>query len=105
MKTIKLMPDYQCCPLWDMTPGEYGDIDPMTLPIPELLQSQLMDWARVYDETLDMEDPVNSGFVTADAKDAFEAEGMRLADRLREELGPEFIVEVKVRAFVKAGAV
>ena len=49
MKTIKLMPDYQCYPLWDMTPGEYGDLDPMTLPIPELLQSQLMDWARVLD--------------------------------------------------------
>ncbi len=104
MKTIKLMPDYECCPLWDMTPGEYGDIDPMTLPIPELLQSQLMDWARVYDETLNMENPANSGFITVDAKDAFEAEGMRLADRLRSELGPEFIVEVKVRAFVKTGA-
>jgi hypothetical protein len=102
MKTIKLMPDYQCCPLWDMTPGEYGDIDPMTLPIPELLQSQLMDWARVYDETLNMEDPANSGFMNADAKDAFEAEGVRLADRLREELGPEFVVELKVRAYVSS---
>ena len=30
--------------------------------------------------------------------------GMRLADRLREELGPEFIVEAKVRAFVKSWA-
>lgn len=105
MKPIKLMPDYQCFPLWDMTPGAYGDLDPKALPISELLQGQLMDWARAYDETLNLEDPVNSGFVTVDAKNAFEAEGMRLADRLREELGSQFEVQVKVRAFVKAGEV
>lgn len=103
MKSIRLMPDYQCFPLWNMMPGEYGDFDPRVLPIPKLLQRQIMDWARVYDETLNMEDPVASGFTTVEAKDTFEAEGLRLADRLREELGPEFLVEVKIRAFVKAG--
>jgi len=29
MKMIKLMPDYQCHPLWNVSPGEYGDIDPL----------------------------------------------------------------------------
>lgn len=91
MRYIKLMPDYQCFPLWDMTPGEYGDLDPKMLPITELLKSQIMDWARVCDGALDMEDSANSGFTTTGAKDAFELEGMRLADQRREELGPEFL--------------
>lgn len=105
MNFIKLMPDYQCFPLWDMTPGAYGDLDPKILPISEALQMQLMDWAQVYDTTLNLDDPMNSGFKTVDAKHAFEAEGMRLADRLRKELGAEFEVQIDARAFVKAGDV
>lgn len=105
MKFVKLMPDYQCFPLWDMTPGAYGDLDPKNLPISETLQAQLMNWARAYDETLNLDDPMKSGFKTVVAKDAFEAEGMRLADRLRKELGAEFEVQMDARAFVKAGDV
>ena len=101
MRIIKLMPDYQCFPIWDMTSAAYGDLDPKALPISELLQGRLMSWAQAYDGTLNLKDPSNSGFLTEDAKDAFEAEGVRLANRLREELGPQFVIQVKVRAFVR----
>ena len=33
MNAIKLMADYGCWPLWDMTPGEYGNVDPADVPI------------------------------------------------------------------------
>lgn len=103
MKYIKLMPDYQCFPIWDMTPGAYGDLDPKILPISEALQTQIMNWARLYEETLNLDNPMNSGFKTSDAKNAFEMEGMRLAERLQKELGAQFGVELDARAFMKAG--
>ena len=105
MRTLKLMTDYQCYPLWEASPGEVGNIDPNSLPLSTSLRDQLMDWADVYDKTLNWEDPATSGFASVYAVDEFKAQGMKLADRLREELGPEFLVEAKVLAFVKAGAV
>jgi hypothetical protein len=105
MRTLKLMADYQCYPLWEASPGEVGNIDPNSLPLSTSLQAQLLDWADVYDKTLNWEDPATSGFACVDAVDEFKAQGMRLADRLRAELGPEFVVEVKLHAFVKTGMV
>jgi hypothetical protein len=101
MKILKLMTDYECYPLWDMTPGEYGDIDPNSLPISDSLKDQLLNWADIYDSTLNWQDPATSGFQSVDAAEAFKAEGMRLADQLREELGPEFVVIVNIHASEK----
>jgi hypothetical protein len=95
MKKIKVMADYQCHPLWDMSPGMYGDVDPNALPISSELKEQLADWARMFDETLNMADPVSSGFASTEADAAFQAQGIRLAERLRNELGPEFLVSAK----------
>lgn len=101
MRTLKLMTDYQCYPLWEASPGEVGNIDPNSLPLSTSLRDQLMDWADVYDKTLNWEDPATSGFTSVDAVDEFKAQGMRLADQMREELGSEFVVVVKVNASVK----
>ncbi|NUA31394.1 hypothetical protein FCJ59_32490 [Cupriavidus basilensis] len=90
------MADYQCHPIWDMSPGMYGDIDPNTLPISADLRQKLADWARVFDETLDTEDPVNSGFKSDEMKAEFKEQGIKLAKQLKQELGSEFVVSVKV---------
>jgi hypothetical protein len=96
VKKIKVMADYQCHPLWDLSPGMYGDVDPNSLPTSTELRQQLADWARAFDETLDMADPANSGFANAEEEAAFKAEGIRLAERLQHELGSEFIVSIMV---------
>lgn len=96
MKNLKLMADYQCHPIWDMSPGMYGDIDPNTLPISADLRQKLADWALVFDETLDTEDPVNSGFKSDEMKAEFKEQGIKLAKQLQQELGSEFVVSVKV---------
>ena len=101
MRLLKLMADYQCCPLWDVSLGQMGDIDSNSLPISTLLREKLLEWADVYDRTLNLEDPVISGFASVDAVDAFTAQGMKLADQMRGELGPEFSILVKVNAYVK----
>lgn len=96
MRKIKLMADYQCHPLWDMSPGVYGDIDPNALPISNELRRRLADWARAFDETLDMLDPASSGFKCVEAEAAFKRQGIQLAEQLQNELGPEFLVSANV---------
>jgi hypothetical protein len=96
MRQIRVMADYQCHPLWDMSPGSYGDIDPGTLPISEELTQRLTDWAHEFDETLDVADPAKSGFKSEEAAAAFKARGAQLADQLQNELGPDFFISVKI---------
>lgn len=98
MRAIKLMADYLSYPLWDASPGGYGDIDPKTLPISQVLQQQLIDWALTYDQTLDMDYPPDSGFESVEAVMAFNRTGAALASQLRQELGTEYtIIEKFIR--------
>jgi hypothetical protein len=92
MRIIKLMPDYFCYPLWEASPGLFGNIDPKTLPISHALQTQLLNWAKAFDDTLDMSDPGNAGFKDAKAAVDFNQEGSDLAKQLRIELGDEFAI-------------
>lgn len=96
MKTIKLMADYECHPLWHVSADEFGDIDPETLPLSAELKSRLAAWARLYDATLDMDAPQDSGFKSEALEDAFKAEGLRLAEQLRAELGADFVVTTQI---------
>lgn len=45
MKIIKLMADYQCHPLWDVSPENYRDISPAELLITSELKDRLRKWA------------------------------------------------------------
>lgn len=96
MKNIKLMADYQCHPLWNMSPDEYGDIDPCNLPISEELKLRLSKWAFTYDETMDADYPPNSGFKSEELEREFKQEGEQLAEILRDELGPDFSIVFKI---------
>lgn len=96
MNYIKLMPDYDCHPLWSMNPGDYRDIDPRELPISRGLQLRLSLWASKYDETLDRDCPSRSGFDSEELEREFKQEGKELAECLRDELGPNFSISLKV---------
>lgn len=91
-KHIKLMADYDCYPLWSMAPDHVGNINPETLPLSPEIKLRLQQWAKAYDETLNRDDPASSGFKSEDDAVAFEEEGMRLWQRLCQELGPEYEV-------------
>lgn len=96
MKTIKLMADYECHPLWHVSPDEFGDIDPEELPVSPSLKSGLREWARLYDATLNMDAPQDCGFDSEALEAAFRAEGYRLAEQLRIELGPDYVVTTQI---------
>lgn len=96
MRTIKLMPDYQCHPLWEASPGAVGNIDPATLPISREFVCRLAEWASSYNATLNLDDPVQSGFKSDGDKRAFIDAGSRLAEILQAELGGDYLVKAKI---------
>lgn len=96
MRKIKLMPDYHCYPLWEESVDEVGNINPSDLPISDDLKMQLIAWAQLYDSTLNMDDPICSGFANGEIEAEFEKTGNSLGERLQCELGPEFYVVIKV---------
>jgi hypothetical protein len=93
---LKLMPDYGCFPLWDVTsPDGVGEVDPGALPNSSTLEAGLLAWARRYDDTLDPDDPAASGFATAAEVVAPWRTREALGDRLRSELGPAWSVTMR----------
>ncbi|PSF35676.1 hypothetical protein C7H19_15675 [Aphanothece hegewaldii CCALA 016] len=93
LKKIKLMPDYQCFPLWDME--EPDNIDPKDLPLKKALIDDLYKWAESFDAVLNWTDPTLSGFKNEQDAEAFETEGIRLWLLLREQLKPNYAVYYK----------
>jgi len=96
MIKLKLMADYQCFPLWKANPDELGNVDPSVLPISSSLQQALLDWARTFDATLNLDDPINSGFQSAADELKFKEHGKTLGQRLQNELGAAYQVTVVV---------
>jgi len=87
VRSIKVMADYGCFPLWEASPGLIGNIDPETLPISAPLKSRLLRWSHDYDSTLNVDDPLNSGFRSPEEQASFDKDGANLAEALRKELG------------------
>jgi hypothetical protein len=88
--TVRVMPDYDCHPLWVHHGENVGDtenVDPHDLSVSAALAEALDRWADDYDATLDRDDPVDSGFATPAAEEDFAVRGERLARCLKEELG------------------
>jgi hypothetical protein len=89
MRTIKLMVDYHCFPLWEDNDG-LQNLDHNLLPISDDLKISLDNWADKYDQTLNTQDPLNSGFSSKIDEESFKEEGQILFERLSQELGLEF---------------
>ncbi|WP_433796358.1 hypothetical protein [Actinoplanes sp. CA-252034] len=94
------MSDYDCYPLWSSTSEGTFNTDPATLPLPEDLVRDLIDWSVRYDETLNSDDPLSSGFATAQAEEQFAIDGLALAQRLAQALPDDEIryFDSRVRA-------
>lgn len=86
MRRIKLMPDYECYCLWDM--DDPHNIDPSTLAISDMLKSEITDWENIYDKSLSMLDPRNSGLKSHEIE-PFEEKGKKIFEALKKEL-PEY---------------
>ncbi len=86
-KLIKLMADYQCYPLWEYDElGLIGNLNPESLPISRSLIDRLDNWSSLYDKTLCLDNPVESGFSSYEDELYFKAMGEGLAKELKDEL-------------------
>lgn len=92
-KVIKLMPDYQCYPLWEYDElGLVANLNPEDLSISKVLIDKLILWSDMYDETLCLDDPINSGFKSIEDEKKFQLLGEELFKSLREELSGQYDV-------------
>lgn len=91
-KKIKLMADYGCYPLWWTNSLQVGDIDPSSLPLNNATIERLEKWADIYDDKLNHDDPTASSFLSLEAEEAFEEEGISLWKQLQTELAPDYEV-------------
>jgi hypothetical protein len=96
MRAIKLMADYASHPLWEASPDAVGNIDPAVLPVSDALKNRLRAWAESFDRTLNDDDPLASGFASADEAEGFARDGQDLARDLQAELGPEYRVIAQI---------
>jgi hypothetical protein len=92
MRSIKLMADYSCFPLWEAAADGPTNLDPENLPLSSALKRELDAWADAYDATLNMDDPAASKFESPADAERFRLRGLELADRLRAELGADFTI-------------
>lgn len=95
-RSLKLMADYECSPLWEQTEAGTDNVDPEDLPISQGLRDGLNAWAQRYDDQLDRGDPRLSGFPNLEAEAAFNADGQALLDGLKAELGQEYTLTFQV---------
>lgn len=90
MRTLKLMADYGCYPLWEILPDGVRNINPKELSISPKLMTRLNEWADKYDQTLNWEEPTKSGFAPPNAEKNFRDEGMSILEELKAELNSLF---------------
>lgn len=96
MKYIKLMADYGCFPLWENSSTNVGNIDPNALPISDSLKEDLYEWSLRYDETLNKDDPLQSGFLSDADEQSFNRDGLAILEKLQSELGENYNVTAQI---------
>lgn len=85
MKTLLLMPEFECWCTWE---GEAPakNIDPCDLPISRRLLADLLQWDKAFEDTYNAGYPPDSQFKRPAEAAAFDEEGRALAARLAVEL-------------------
>lgn len=86
-KELKLMPDYDCYPLWVRDDAGLENIDPNSLNISTNLKKSLEIWKKKYDSTFVRGNPIESGFKSKDDEKIFYEEGKKIYYELSKELG------------------
>jgi hypothetical protein len=90
---IKLMADYFSYPLWGLDNDNIGGINPHELPLSEETIAKLEQWSQIYNNILNCDDPASSSFKTIEDQANFEVKGIKLWEKLRQELGQEYNVK------------
>ena len=96
MIQVRLMPEYECHPLWVYINNELNNISPASLLISEKLINDLDEWSDEYHLTYNKYNPVESGFLSTIVEKNFFDRGCILKNRLQLELGSKFEVILQI---------
>lgn len=88
MKISKLNPQYNYYVLWDFSNADY--LESSDLGISSNLVLKLSKWQAIYDKTLDLDEPYNTGFKSEGDREAFEKEGLAITLQMQAELGDSY---------------
>jgi hypothetical protein len=89
MPKLRVVADYDCWPIWD----EEGEMNqPSDYPLSQETIDRFDKWQAQYDSLLNLADPYAMGFKTSEEADAFEREGLELAQRMQAELGASYTI-------------
>ena len=90
--------DYGCWPLWLHDGQIFDNIDPATLPLSLPTRTRLEAWAAIPNTKLaEVKYPPDMKW-TIEEENTFEAEGIKLWEILRNELGQNFYVMYQSKA-------
>lgn len=81
---LRLSPEWQCWPLWDVERGH--NIDPADLDLPEALRLRLLVWDDVFQGLYETDDFTSVAFESREAEAAWRAEGRQIAKELERAL-------------------
>lgn len=84
--TLKLMPDFDCHPLWAGESPDEQEVDPASLPLSDRTRAALRIWAQGYDRMLTTPPGAAPDAVARWTLAEFSAEGLRLWRELQREL-------------------
>jgi hypothetical protein len=98
MPKLLLMAEFECHPLWVERDGVKDNVHPSALPLSPPLITALDDWRARWDATYVRDDPMSSDFSSPEEEGAFRQDGKKLLSRLREELGPDWTIEIHLYA-------
>ncbi|MBM0740970.1 hypothetical protein JOY44_04945 [Phormidium sp. CLA17] len=90
VKRIKLMADYTCYPIWGI--DEIANISPENLPLTVETIRRLDAWAKLFDGSLNWDDPGGKSLWSEQDAQFFGQEGVSLWHQLCRELSPDYEV-------------
>ncbi|MEL6813955.1 MAG: hypothetical protein AAFP03_03965 [Cyanobacteria bacterium J06598_3] len=93
MRTLRLMADYGSYPVWEIFVDGSDNLATENLPVSDALKHDLEVWEQKYASTFDEDYPPDGGFLSKAEEEAFEQEGRRLWERLRQALDSEIALE------------
>ncbi len=84
------MTEYNYFPLWDLETGE--NLDEEDLPLSVEMIEKLNNWADIYNNIINWDNPSESGFKSSQEQQDFDNQGVILAMELQKELGKDYQV-------------
>lgn len=93
MKSIFLMPEYGCNPLWIDENGVRKNVETDSFALSSESKERIKSWDSQFQSTLDQEYPPDSGFDNKAEEVAFNNLGEQICEMIQRELGSLTVVK------------